>query len=180
MLRLVAFVVLASTVSYASGDPASPYQGQERRQIKALSGQEISDLLTGEGMGFAKAAELNGYPGPAHVLELAGELALSPDQLEATRSIFSDMKARAIATGRDLVDLERELDRQFREKTVATESLQVLLDRIGSLRAELRRIHLDAHLRQAQLLSAAQIDAYVERRGYAGSEHRRNGDEHQH
>jgi hypothetical protein len=44
----------------------SPYVGQEYREIKALSTQEISDYISGRGMGLAKAAELNGYPGPAH------------------------------------------------------------------------------------------------------------------
>ena len=91
MLRLTMLVAMALTVSQVSGDPVSPYRGQETREIKALSAQEVSDLLAGKGMGFAKAAELNGYPGPKHVLELAGPLALTPEQVEGTRAIFNDM-----------------------------------------------------------------------------------------
>ena len=46
---------------------ASAYAGQQSRAIKSLSEQDVDDLLAGRGAGFAKAAELNGYPGPAHV-----------------------------------------------------------------------------------------------------------------
>lgn len=180
MLRLTMLVAMALTVSQVSGDPVSPYRGQETREIKALSAQEVSDLLAGKGMGFAKAAELNGYPGPKHVLELAGPLVLTPEQVEGTRAIFNDMQARAIGAGRDLVALERELDRQFQEKTVEAESLQSLLARIGTLQAELRRVHLQAHLRQMALLSDAQVAAYAELRGYTGSDHGSNGAAHRH
>ena len=180
MTRIAVLVVVALAVSQAGGEPASPYRGQEGREIKALSAQEVSDLLAGKGMGFAKAAELNGYPGPAHVLELAGELDLSPDQLESSRSIFSDMQARAIAAGQDLLALERELDRQFRDKSVTAESLQSLLARIGQLQAELRQVHLQAHLQQTELLSDAQIAAYADLRGYAGTSHDGKGAGHRH
>ena len=55
----------------------SPYAGMQARSIKALSEQQIADLKAGRGMGLALAAELNGYPGPAHVLEVADQLGLS-------------------------------------------------------------------------------------------------------
>jgi hypothetical protein len=57
--------------------------GQQTRTIKALSDDsddDIAALLKGEGMGMAKAAELNDYPGPAHVLTLALELKLTENQ----------------------------------------------------------------------------------------------------
>ena len=179
MTRFAVWLALALAASLAVGEPASPYRGQEARDIKALSAQEVSDLLAGKGMGFARAAELNGYPGPAHVLELAGQLGLSADQVESSRSIFSDMQARAIAAGKDLVALERELDRQFRDRSVTAESLQSLVRRIGELQAELRQVHLQAHLQQASLLSEAQIAAYAELRGYAGGRHDGNAAGHQ-
>ena len=59
---------------------ASPYAGEQSRSIKSLSQQDVADYMAGKGMGCAKAAELNGYPGPAHVLELADQLALTPSQ----------------------------------------------------------------------------------------------------
>ena len=57
-----------------------PYAGLQARPVKALSDQQIADLKAGRGMGLALAAELNGYPGPMHVLELATPLGLSDDQ----------------------------------------------------------------------------------------------------
>jgi hypothetical protein len=47
----------------------------------------LAALLKGEGMGMAKAAELNGYPGPTHVLTLAKELALTESQLQQVTAI---------------------------------------------------------------------------------------------
>ena len=47
------------------------HAGEQQREIKALSGQDIQAYENGQGHGFAKAAELNGYPGPMHTLELA-------------------------------------------------------------------------------------------------------------
>jgi hypothetical protein len=67
----------------------SPYAGEEARAIKALSDQEIEAYLSGQGMGYAKAAELNSYPGPKHVLELARELGLTPAQEEQTLTIHA-------------------------------------------------------------------------------------------
>jgi len=52
----------------------------ERRTVKVLSEQQITDLKTGRGMGLALAAEFNDYPGPSHVLELADALQLSDEQ----------------------------------------------------------------------------------------------------
>jgi len=57
--------------------PATPYAGQQTWTIKALSEDEIAALRNGEGMGMAKAAELNGYPGPIHVLALVAQLGLT-------------------------------------------------------------------------------------------------------
>ena len=50
--------------------------------MKSLSDQQLSDLRAGRGMGMALPAELNGYPGPVHVLELADALGLTPEQRE--------------------------------------------------------------------------------------------------
>jgi len=169
MLRKASFCVLAVVASFAStADSRSPYVGEESREIKALSSQEVSDLLAGKGMGFAKPAELNGYPGPAHVLELADQLQLPPEQNARTVALFNKMQARAMTIGRQLVEEERALDREFSSKWITVESLQSSLKRIADLRAEVRRAHLEAHLEQLALLSEAQITAYSKLRGYTG------------
>ena len=63
----------------------SPYAGEETREIKSLSQTDVDELLRGGGWGLAKAAELNGMPGPSHVLDMASELSLSAEQVERTR-----------------------------------------------------------------------------------------------
>jgi hypothetical protein len=90
-------VLVLSTV-----DAQSPYVGQESREIKALSAQEVSDYLSGRGMGLAKTAELNGFPGPAHVLEFAAELGLTSEQKSKTEVLFKKMQAQAIPLGEQL------------------------------------------------------------------------------
>jgi hypothetical protein len=155
----------------ASSAEVSPYSGQESREIKALSESEIAGLLAGKGMGYAKVAELNGYPGPKHVLELADELHLSPGQREQTQVVFSRMEASARELGSRLVDAERELDSMFRQGTVTADSLPEALSRIGALQAQLRGAHLQAHLEQVRILEKGQVARYMELRGYGGGSH---------
>jgi hypothetical protein len=174
-LMCAAVLLAASGTAYSQ----SPYAGQESREIKALSPQEVSDLLGGKGMALAKAAELNGYPGPAHVLELADKLQLTPEQLARTEALFKKMEAQAVVIGRQLVEEERVLDRQFSSKSITPAALPPSLERIAKLQAELRRVHLEAHLEQTGLLSDTQITAYSKLRGYrGGGDHSGHGRRH--
>jgi hypothetical protein len=86
--------------------------GQQGRGIKALSETDVSAYLNGHGMGFAKAAELNGYPGPAHVLDLAKELALMPKQRAKAQELIDSM-SKAAVFGTKLINLEQQLDSFF-------------------------------------------------------------------
>ena len=67
---LACALILISSASIAE----TPYAGLQARQIKSLSEQQVADLKAGRGMGMALAAELNGYPGPAHVLRMSRSL----------------------------------------------------------------------------------------------------------
>ena len=165
-LEIVAIVVLAGCAS-----APSPYVAEQGRDIKALSADETASLLAGKGMGFAKAAELNGYPGPAHVLELAQGLQLTDKQRADTQSLFNAMQAKAMALGRELVDEERRLDRLFASKAADPASVGASLARIGELQAKVRASHLDAHLAQVRILTPEQTARYVELRGYSEHHH---------
>ena len=147
----------------------SPYTGEQSRPIKALSADETAALLAGKGMGLAKAAELNGYPGPAHVLELATELQLSDAQKAQTQALFASMQTKAVSLGRALVEEERGLDRLFAEKAATPESLAAALARIGALQARVRGAHLEAHLAPVRILTPEQTAKYAELRGYSKS-----------
>ena len=148
------------------GFAQSPYAGMQARSIKALSEQQIADLKAGRGMGLALAAELNGYPGLAHVLELADQLGLSTDQKARIQSLFDSMKAEALPLGAKLLSEEAALDQQFASHSVTTETLEDATAQIGVTQAELRNTHLKYHLQTAQILTADQMQHYAMLRGY--------------
>jgi len=171
--KFLLLLLLVSCISFAA-DP-SPYAGEENRAVKSLSEKEIASLRRGDGIGLAKLAELNHYPGPRHVLDLSTELGLSPSQVSDTQVLYDQMKARAIVLGEELIAAESRLDEEFAEKSITTHSLEAALLDMGRLRAQLRFVHLEAHLKQAQLLSTDQILKYDSVRGYQGA-----GKDHSH
>ena len=172
MKRIALLFVMSMTVpvAHATAPGPSGYAGQESREVKSLLAADVADLQAGKGMGLAKAAELNGYPGPAHVLELAAELKLSEQQRAATQRLFVAMQARAIELGRGLLTAEQQLDRSFANRSITNESLASALRQIGALQAELRGTHLEAHLAQIQILTPDQVARYSQQRGYGASQ----------
>jgi Spy/CpxP family protein refolding chaperone len=163
-LGLLALVAAAPAL--ADNPPSVPYAGEQTRIIKSLSEGDIAALLKGEGMGMAKAAELNGYPGPAHVLSLAGQLKLTEDQRRQVQAIFDRMSAAAKPLGTELVDRERMLDRLFAKGEITAERLAAETTAIAALQGRLRSVHLAAHLETRALLDAEQSALYQKLRGY--------------
>lgn len=159
-------IMLALVTSNVFANQATSYAGEEQRAIKALSADETQSYLDGKGAGLAKAAELNHYPGPAHVLELADKLELSAQQKTRTEAIFKTMQADAKRWGKALIDKEQELDRHFASAAITPQELRSLLEQIGKLQAEVRRAHLQAHLQQRAVLSHEQVAKYDSLRGY--------------
>jgi Spy/CpxP family protein refolding chaperone len=171
-LILLALALVASTgAAVAQASHAQPpYAGMQRREIKALDPKQVDDLKAGRGMGLALAAELNGYPGPIHVLELAKRLRLSPDQRARVQQLFDSMKAEAIPLGHKLLDQERSLDQHFADRTITRETLTALTRSIGETTAALRDTHLSYHLTTLEVLTPEQVRQYGMERGY-GSKH---------
>ena len=174
-MLLVTMMGIACSAGAAAHTPpaggANTYAGQERRALKALSETEIEDYHAGRGMGLSKPAELNRYPGPRHVLDLADKLELSPRQRTRTQAIFDRMQARAKRLGGDIVAYERELDGLFAERRPARGELARIVNRVAALQGELRLIHLLAHVETTALLSREQILRYDAARGYGGGAH---------
>ena len=167
-LRLLVLAAACFTsAALAQHGAHSPYAGQQQRSVKALSDKEVKELLDGAGMGFAKAAELNRYPGPMHALEHAAALELTPTQREALTDLMKRHKADARALGARVVELERELDALFASKAVNEASLDLVLGALGEASARLRGSHLKTHLETTALLTPLQVDRYVAVRGYA-------------
>lgn len=178
-MRRIAPAVLAATLLVAPALGAaqlSPYADHAGREIKALSAEEVEGLLAGEGMGLALPAELNGYPGPKHVLELAEDLELSAEQRAAVEEVHAAMAREAVALGEQVVAAERRLDALFAGGEASAEALDSILGELGRLQASLRYAHLAAHLETKALLTEEQIRRYTHLRGYTAG----GGEHHQH
>jgi Spy/CpxP family protein refolding chaperone len=169
-MRRLALVTFAFSASLnAASAQHQPYAGLDARPIKALSEQQIGDLKAGRGMGLALAAELNGYPGPMHVLELADRLGLTAEQRTRVQMLFGNMRAEAVPLGEKLVAQEAELDRQFSEKLITPASLSSATAEIGQTQGALRHAHLKYHLATLDILTPEQAQRYAMLRGYHGS-----------
>lgn len=173
-LRVMTMIWAAGLASAAAAE-TTPYAGQQTRAVASLSVQDVDDLLAGRGWGFAKPAELNGYPGPSHVLALAGELGLSAEQTGQVQTIFDAMQVRAQVLGADYVAAEAALDESFASGAITPADLTDLTAQAAEIAAELRAAHLAAHLETLPVLTRHQIMTYNTLRGYgdenAGHDH---------
>lgn len=170
-----ALIALIGTAAVAQsldqhGVAPSPYAGEEQRLIKALSPSDIDALVQGKGAGYAKAAELNGYPGPAHVLELAEPLLLSPEQRQQTQALMQRHRGQAQALGAAIVQAERELDAVFARRQASAAQVDAKTADVARLQGQLRAEHLKTHVDQTALLTEAQVRLYGQLRGYAVDE----------
>lgn len=174
LLSAFALVLLAFA---ASAQHHTPYARLKDRPIKALSEQQIADLKAGRGMGLALPAEMNGFPGPMHVLELADAMQLSDHQRQRTKSLFDSMKGEAVPLGEKLIESEAELERLFSSRKITPASLTQATQDIARLQGQLRETHLKYHLIMVEVLTPDQVRRYRELRGYQPGA---NAPQHQH
>jgi Spy/CpxP family protein refolding chaperone len=142
------------------------------QEVKALSDEEVKQYLSGAGMGYAKSAELNHFPGPMHALELAEQLGLSAEQRAAARRLMDEHKAEARALGAKYVDAERQLETLFRTQRVSREALEKAVRHAAALSGEYRLSHLESHRRMRALLTEEQVARYDALRGYGSADHK--------
>jgi hypothetical protein len=176
MHRQLFLAVALGALTVAASFAQTPYAGLQTRPIKALSDQQVEDLKAGRGMGLALAAELNGYPGPSHLLELAVQLGLSDEQKKRIQGLFEAMKAETIPIGERLISEEKMLDALFASRTATVDTIAAATAAIGDTQARLRAAHLKYHLSTVDMLQPAQLQRYAELRGYAGG----GGEPHHH
>jgi Spy/CpxP family protein refolding chaperone len=182
-MRLLAGLAVLAALAAPAAAEDQPYGELAARPIKALSEQEIADLEAGRGMGSALAAELNGYPGPKHVLELAEALSLTAEQRARVQQIYDGMHVAAVAMGKQIVAKEATLEAMFAQRTIEQdpEAAATLVMDIATSRGALRMLHLRAHMLMSGLLTPEQRAIYAEQRGYAAPVDPAHGGEgHQH
>jgi hypothetical protein len=168
---LVLSAAFAHDHEHGAGGPATapvaPNYAPPAREIKALSPQEQRGWIEGENMGMARAAELNGYPAPMMVLEMAQTLKLTPEQAAATRELMTRHKAQVRKLGAELVDAERQLDVAFRDQHAEASEVDRLTGQIGQLQARIRASHLRTHVAEQALLTPQQMQQYAGMHGFA-------------
>jgi hypothetical protein len=147
----------------------SPYSGEELRDVKSLSDSDIQSLLNGTGEAFggiAKLAELNGYPGPRHVLDITSDLKLTDNQKVEIEMIYESMSRKAKAIGAKIIAIERDMDKAFANKTITEQGLKLLINNSADLYGQIRFVHLSAHIDTVRVLTAEQVQMYNKIRGY--------------
>lgn len=147
----------------------SPYAGLPSSGVASLSVEELESLTNGAGMGLARAGELNHYPGPKHVLELADSLRLTDQQRSQVEAMFESMLERARALGREIIDAERTLSRRFEHGHIDSATLDSLTGEIAQRMGRLRYTHLATHLALKDILTAEQVATYDRLRGYTSA-----------
>jgi len=174
-LALAAALAALAVSAAEATSSKQPYAGQQQRAIKALSAQDVDGYLKGKGMGLAKSAELNHYPGPLHLRQFAEEVELTAEQLAAIEAIEAAMKAEAKRLGRIILGKEESLDALFAGGRADGDEVRQLTVEIGRLQGELRAVHLNAHLQVRPLLSSYQIATYNHLRGYTSGKTKHSG-----
>jgi Spy/CpxP family protein refolding chaperone len=166
-----AALLFAAAPAHADDAHERPYAGEDRRAVKALSAEEVDGLLAGAGLGYAKAAELNGWPGPLHALELEAALSLTPAQVEAMQRARAGMLAAARPLGAALIEAERRLDALFAEGAPTPAAVEAASAAAAEIEGRLRAAHLEAHIAARDILTRHQRVLYAEARGYAPAGH---------
>lgn len=164
-------VALWGNTTYAQDDnkptpTPSGYVDLLDTEIRGLSPEQIEGYRTGAGLGMALPAELNGYPGPRHVLDLADELELTDAQYSEIQALYDAMLPVAIRLGEEILVMETELEEAFRTATIDEAFLQDQLTELSVLYSDLRFTHLRTHLATINILTPYQVDLYITLRGY--------------
>jgi len=171
---------VAAQAAATPAAPGSPSHGGSHREtesgyanrfdataaIRSLTPEQVGQIERGEGAGFALPAELNGVPGPRHVLDLAAELDLTPAQVAEVEAVFAAMRAESITAGGRYLDAVLALEEGFRDGTLTADDLPARVAEVKRLEGELATTHLAAHFETAALLTPEQIAAYGRLRGY--------------
>ena len=167
VLGCIGLLAVASASVLAQHEhEASPYAHGQSSEVSSLTADEVRELRNGEGMGLARAAELNHFPGPKHLLELVAELDLDQAQVERIQAIHKRMKGQAVAKGEEILEAESRLANLFASGQPSVAKLRRMTQQLGIMRGQLQAIHLLAHIESAGVLADEQIENYDRLRGY--------------
>ncbi|MGA7307085.1 MAG: Spy/CpxP family protein refolding chaperone [Rhodothermales bacterium] len=170
---IIAFIVVAagSIPLYAQHDHVghSHYADEKQSHIPSITMDEFEEIQAGGGVGLAKPAELNHYPGPKHVLQLADSLGISEDQRAKIEAIRQNMADKAAKLGMEYLHAEHELNELFSNEKATEKNVVEMTRKVEEKRAALRLAHLLAHVETRSLLTPEQVKRYDELRGYVSN-----------
>jgi Spy/CpxP family protein refolding chaperone len=138
-----------------------------RSPIPSLTYEEYMNYKMGKDPGMAKAADMNNYPGPMHVLNWEKELKLSVNQKSQIQSIYDIMKKKTAEMGDLIFKEEKKLNDLFASGKANEGSIIYYSNKIGLLQGELRNTYLQAHLKTQQMLTIDQVKKYRKLRNYS-------------
>jgi len=174
------FIPKNEEVAVKATPTPSAYVSLLDSEIRGLDQDTIEGYLTGKGLGQALPAELNGYPGPRHTIDMAEEMELTDEQLAQVQALFDDMQSAVLPLGEKYLESVAELELAFREGTITDEYLQSQLENITGIEAQMRYVHLSTHLATIDILNHDQIMEYNMMRGYGDGmdheQHQNSGD----
>jgi Spy/CpxP family protein refolding chaperone len=161
-LLIVLPIVAAAQHAAHQHTPGVPSEGHLKAQ--ACLDEFEAVVREGRGFGMAFAADQQGYPGPMHVLELKERLGLSLEQETRVRALVEAMFAESRPKGARLLEAESRLRALFAAGSADASTVRAATAEVERARAELRLVHLLAHLKTRELLTDAQRRAYHEAR----------------
>jgi len=162
LLLLLVPVVAAAQHAGHQHTPGAPSEGHLKAQ--ACLDEFDAVVRDGRGFGMAFAADQQGYPGPMHVLELKDRLGLSPEQETRVRALVDAMFAESRPKGARLLEAEARLRALFTSDRADESSVRAATAEVERARAELRLVHLLAHLKTRDVLTDVQRRHYHEAR----------------
>jgi len=157
-------VVLAGSIVLWGQQHNRRDQDEEDAAPRECVEQERQALQEGRGFGRAAVADDNGFPGPRHILDWKKQLDLKPAQEKRVETLAERTRSKAIAKGQELQAREQELSRLLSTSKPNPQAVQKLLGQIGAAEADLRWIHIGAHIEARDILTPQQLARYNELR----------------
>ena len=164
LFALVLTTALPTPAQHAGHGHAPGAAPTHHDRIEGCLAEIDGVIAQGKGAGMAFPADQNRYPGPMHVLELRDRLGLTTDQERHVRALMDAMFAEAVPKSARLAEAERDLRRLFERGAADEASLRAAVATVERARAEVRSVHLLAHLRARDVLTAAQRETYHQAR----------------
>ena len=161
---ILALIPVSAAAQHAGHQHAGGAPSEGHRRAQACLDEFEAVVQEGRGFGMAFAADQHGYPGPMHVLELKERLGLTPEQEARIRGLIEAMFAESRPKSTRLLAAESKLRALFAAGGADEAAVRAAVAEVERARADVRIVHLLAHLKTRELLTEEQRRAYHQAR----------------